>query len=415
MDILPLETLQRIFTLACTDGGHTGNSLALTSKSIRDASRTVRFYTVSLIVNPRRLGLFLALYERECEVAGQGKPRVRHFYAMFPCIPHRNQPGYYLSSLSPPPRNRDGNANDRRNLVYPSLAAAKDDPSLYHRQGICTEETDTRGRQLFASSTASPTYRQAVLRIFQLIAPGLWTLVIRAGFHDECGGALCLQLFTTPFPALHSLTLLDVTIYTHLFPKAKPDGFAPSVAKGQGPLFPSVTHLYLYSDLNDYRLQLRLWASHAPRVTHLRMSGKTTSNIAVDQIAQAVGVTPPSIASGRRDQPVSNSVRIISAEGELIPGAPLPPPPMPLFGELRCLLIQPEPPYNGYFTGTNTAHQYALRELLEFMEACRAAGLQAVVLPTREKTRNRPHLELVRKEWMEVASEIRARAGYWTC
>ncbi|KAI0656590.1 hypothetical protein C8Q70DRAFT_324832 [Cubamyces menziesii] len=101
MDTLPLEILQRIFTLACTDGSHTGIALSLASKSIRAASRTARFHSIALIANPRCLQSFLALYERECEEAvsnGEDKPRIRHLYMTFLCIDPRKR---YYSSSSP--------------------------------------------------------------------------------------------------------------------------------------------------------------------------------------------------------------------------------------------------------------------------------------------------------------------------
>lgn len=86
MDTLPLETLQRIFELACTDGGRTGHSLSLVSKGIRAAARTTRFHSIVLIASPRRLQLFLDLYQRECDPTRGGKPRIQHLHVAFPVV-----------------------------------------------------------------------------------------------------------------------------------------------------------------------------------------------------------------------------------------------------------------------------------------------------------------------------------------
>ena len=66
MNKLALETLQQIFQQACADGGYTGCSLSLTSKSIRIAARSVRFHSVSLTSQIDSVCAFLRLYEKEC-------------------------------------------------------------------------------------------------------------------------------------------------------------------------------------------------------------------------------------------------------------------------------------------------------------------------------------------------------------
>ncbi|EIW62616.1 uncharacterized protein TRAVEDRAFT_42965 [Trametes versicolor FP-101664 SS1] len=86
MDTLPLETLQHIFELACTDGGRTGNSLSLVSKGIRAAVRTTRFHSIALIASPRRLQSFIDLYRRECDPARGDRPRIQHMHVAFPYI-----------------------------------------------------------------------------------------------------------------------------------------------------------------------------------------------------------------------------------------------------------------------------------------------------------------------------------------
>ncbi|KAH9851352.1 hypothetical protein C2E23DRAFT_904375 [Lenzites betulinus] len=104
MDTLPLETLQRIFAFACTDGGPTGVALSLTSKVIRAASRTARFHSISLVATPRRFRAFVALYERECDASLGDKPHIRHLYLTYPdSLPKGSLQERRSRSLSPSP------------------------------------------------------------------------------------------------------------------------------------------------------------------------------------------------------------------------------------------------------------------------------------------------------------------------
>ncbi|KAL1945975.1 hypothetical protein VTO73DRAFT_1977 [Trametes versicolor] len=84
MDTLPLETLQQIFALACTDGGFTGCSLSLTSKAVRAAVRTIRFHSVSLVAYPARLDSFVGLYAQECDPTLGDIPKVQHLRLVIP-------------------------------------------------------------------------------------------------------------------------------------------------------------------------------------------------------------------------------------------------------------------------------------------------------------------------------------------
>ncbi|KAI0752536.1 hypothetical protein C8Q80DRAFT_1146733 [Daedaleopsis nitida] len=85
LDRLPIELLETIFSLACSqDGGRTGRSLALVSKSVHAASRAARFTSVSLSSSsPDQLRQFLACFtaERErAQSAGCTTPAVRHLF-----------------------------------------------------------------------------------------------------------------------------------------------------------------------------------------------------------------------------------------------------------------------------------------------------------------------------------------------
>ena len=92
MDRLPLETLHQIFELACTDGGYTGCSLALTSKFIREAAQYTRLYSVVLVAETQRLDVLIALYQNQCSNAAYQnqcsnaagfRPRTLHLHISF--------------------------------------------------------------------------------------------------------------------------------------------------------------------------------------------------------------------------------------------------------------------------------------------------------------------------------------------
>ncbi|KAI0326828.1 hypothetical protein GY45DRAFT_1373615 [Cubamyces sp. BRFM 1775] len=292
MDTLPLETLQRILTLACT-------ALSLgTSRTIRAASRVARFHTIALIANPCRLDSFLALYERQCEVVGEDRPRIRHLHATFP----RDRTRYYSPSLSPlhcagttfkavirvmTAASTSGLLNPHRyekDISYMRVASPRTDQQGYYSevQGVAedyatyhAEQDEFPGRQpqedpvsspesdliipprspsssrssefatghVYAmpssesyrpsesdSSNASdaddsdwpratesldeditvpsPEYIDAARRLFYLVSPDLWTVVLQRGF--RASRLLCIPCPLPPFPALRELTLVKI-------------------------------------------------------------------------------------------------------------------------------------------------------------------------------------------------------------
>ncbi|OJT02584.1 hypothetical protein TRAPUB_6888 [Trametes pubescens] len=152
MDTLPLETLQHIFQLACTDGAYTGCSLSLVSHAVRTIACTARFHSVSLDASLHRLQVFVDLYQRECDLGQKYKPRVRHLHVSFPFIPPRNP---RASDLQP---------------------------------------------------TATPEYLSAAQTLFQLVAADLVTLVVQ--FTN--GGSMNLPLIARPFPHLLEATFVGV-------------------------------------------------------------------------------------------------------------------------------------------------------------------------------------------------------------
>ncbi|KAI0807857.1 hypothetical protein C8Q74DRAFT_1363320 [Fomes fomentarius] len=75
METLPTELLLQIFTIACTDSGHTGCSLSSVSKHIRNVSHPVRFHCIALNGSPTQLVRFLALLD---VLQTPAPPPVRH-------------------------------------------------------------------------------------------------------------------------------------------------------------------------------------------------------------------------------------------------------------------------------------------------------------------------------------------------
>ncbi|KAI0326827.1 hypothetical protein GY45DRAFT_1339166 [Cubamyces sp. BRFM 1775] len=357
MDTLPLEILQRIFTFACTDGGHAGVALSLTSKSIRAASRTARFRSIALIANPRRLESFLALYERECEAAasnGVDKPRIRHLYVTFPRVEPRRR--YYSPSFSPrrrtkaQPDTEESSKDSVRKDPRPSESSRAEEDDRLPRP--------SRGRSTINDPSLSVTYHDAARRFFQLVAPELWTLVIQVGF--RYGGGLHIPLFTAPFPALREFTLIELLRPEWLFGAID--------VSSTGPVFPTVTHLHLLPHELEREFQLDLWTTHVPHLTHLRVSGRSSGII--DELTLAVGAAPA-------------------------PSLP------PKFSGVRCLLIQPSPlPAPDGFCGTPLEeYDMALCQLEAFVKMCRDAGLEAAIVPACQEW-FRAGVHRLREDWL---------------
>ncbi|EIW56223.1 uncharacterized protein TRAVEDRAFT_50705 [Trametes versicolor FP-101664 SS1] len=82
IETLPYSVLELIFLLACTDGGRTGRSLSLVSKTIHVTSRAARFHSVSLLIgNSDQLVRFMqALDTARADARAQDVsiPYVRH-------------------------------------------------------------------------------------------------------------------------------------------------------------------------------------------------------------------------------------------------------------------------------------------------------------------------------------------------
>ncbi|KAI8975840.1 hypothetical protein BD414DRAFT_423697 [Trametes punicea] len=363
MDRVPSTVLHHISELACTDGGFTGNSLSLTSRAIRGASRTARFHSVFLIAKSRRLHSFLQLYERECDPSFGYKPRIRHLYAWFPAIDKRNlyrsRQSNYSRSLSPP-RKRNPNATSRRSFTQLS-ADAQIDP------------------------TASTHYREAARTLFRLVAPDLYTLVIQSGY--RYGGEFDIPIVEDPFPFLRELTVVDVFDPRTLF-----HGLSVHT-----PLFPSATHLHLLPNASEVDLHLSLWPTVAPNVTHLRISDR----LSLGQLALAVGVPADN------EPPMS-----VHLPGSFFAPSPPPSPPPRTYPSVRYLLMQPGPRPSGGFCGTPLIEYHDFTTALKYFgERCCAAGISAVLLePPVEDLLNGKKAEWLGREWRE---RIEGGQGCW--
>ena len=79
MDGLAVELIEKIAAFACTDGGRTGLSLSLTSKYIREATRAVRFHSVSLTKGSEQISQFSSHFDAErAALSDRTVPRIRH-------------------------------------------------------------------------------------------------------------------------------------------------------------------------------------------------------------------------------------------------------------------------------------------------------------------------------------------------
>ncbi|KAI0745685.1 hypothetical protein C8Q76DRAFT_639539 [Earliella scabrosa] len=87
MKSLPLEIWQRIFALACTDGGQTGTALALVSRFFHAASHPIRFLSLSLY-SLRHIEQFLSYLRKHATSRCHLTPKVKHLLLAFRSSPH---------------------------------------------------------------------------------------------------------------------------------------------------------------------------------------------------------------------------------------------------------------------------------------------------------------------------------------
>ena len=231
-----MEILDKIFDRACTDGGGTGCSLTLTSKTIRDVVRHCRFHTVALKCQPNHLAAFLSLHEQECRLSLRSRPRVLHLHLTFPLIPS------WASA--------EELANLPQTLSSIRLSLYRAPPTL--PPSACARE---------------PTYDDATLplvtALLALVAPDLQSLVLQHGITHPGFSTPCFRLFSHPFPSLRDLTFFGFTHHDWLLV----DLFAPRL-----PLFPALTRLHLSTPSESFAVDPAAWAPDTPVLTHFHVS-----------------------------------------------------------------------------------------------------------------------------------------------
>ncbi|KAI0365674.1 hypothetical protein BV20DRAFT_953959, partial [Pilatotrama ljubarskyi] len=376
---LPVETLQHIFELACTDGGYTGCSLSLVSTQVRAVSNAARFHSVSLIANPRRLKSFVSLYQRTSDRVQGNKPLLRHLHVAFPAIrrekrAHSERMDARSSSLPSAPS---------RGRPLPRPPAPYSNPRVLFVSGAQTEFSPV-------DPTEWPGYLQAARTLFRLAGPDLNSLVVQCGF--SVGGHLDLPCLAQPFPLLREVAFLGIQ---------NPRVLLADEAK-VSVLFPAATHLYIVPHADD--LHLPFWSEHAPGITHL---GVSQVQAHVSQVAPAIGV-PDEYVQYLRSRPPDVSWNIHG-----IPVHP-PAPPEPEYPGLRRLVMELSPVPrkvcgNGY--SDYGVHIAALKDLAR---KARERGVSAVVVAAPEYSESEwPHegdCARARRMWIE---RMEGKTGYW--
>lgn len=222
LDVLPMELVQAIFTLACVDGGHTGCSLALVSKEVREASRLARFRCIALCSGEANQisQFFDALVgERACVPDG-AKPRLQHLYI--------SSPELSVSSVT---------------------------------RSLRIELSGSPGRRMFLDQTSE---------LLALVAPELQTLCVvqypgQFGLFDPLATPPLVIRPNLTFPQLRELTFAGrkVEFMDH------GDGWENvHMGVGPAPWYPNLTRL----NVMDTYINDRFWKVHASGLQQLHVS-----------------------------------------------------------------------------------------------------------------------------------------------
>ncbi|KAI0633612.1 hypothetical protein C8Q77DRAFT_800523 [Trametes polyzona] len=428
MDALPRETLQHIFELACTDGGETGLSLCLVSKSLHAIARTTRFNSVTLAASPRRLQLFITHFGRERDPARGYTARVRHLHVTFPHIPRNHTEKVFVRarghvararSLSPPRRVVEGKplpgaaaGGSAESQVAPTAPSSSTNPiasaspmagSTAAPSVITQVEMSTPFNGYANDVPIDPTetaeYLEAAQTLFRIVMPDLVTLVLQCGFTS--GGILRLPFINGPFPKLREATFVGVGDSHSWFM-----GGAETMHK---PLFPALTHLSLLVPA-DRRMNLpfSFWPEHAPRVTHLNVSHASYVET-LKQLAAAVGVPV-------RPEP-DQLMDWFAGSGPATPLGSLPQeehPLTPTYPSVRYLLVQPSPGPIGAICGRPwTKHRRRVRVLKRMVESCLDVGVKAATAEAPTELLYTSHYERARWSWLQRIDEDGDWAGFW--
>lgn len=443
MDTLPLETLQRIFELACTDGGRTGNSLSLVSKGIRAAARTTRFHSIALIASPRRLQSFIDLYGRECDPARGDRPRIEHLHVAFPYIElgaivhvvrgaDMHWPLAHTRSLEPfpsplaqstlktavPARGADqGTARtSTARTLPPALQHDAVRPNIWrrtllairryrtvamesltgHRRTSCSDHQTTSGPEHLGPSTYEE-YRDAAQTLFRLVAFDLVTLVVQYGF--TFGGEMRLPIVDRPFPHLLEAAFVGVADPRALLSRAD--------SEADSPIFPALTHLYIaVAYAGAHGLCLPFWTAHAPGVTHMSVS---CAENYLNDISSAVGLRMPS--EHRADLLPQGLDGDADEEDEDAPSLPTS---TPMYPSVRHLVLQPGPePKEAWCGNVWINYDAKMRALRWVGRSCETIGVEAFQAEAPVDGTFLNYYERARSAWLARIGDSRDEVGGW--
>ncbi|KAI0711056.1 hypothetical protein C8T65DRAFT_648017 [Cerioporus squamosus] len=242
LESLAPELLHETYTLACTDGGFTGCSLSLVSKSIRATSRSARFHSVKVSGTSKQMAAFLSCLKKARATAEAEenvyKPTIKHLF-------------FAAAEGSVVREDWRGDLND------PGFFKGEADPKEAARRARVREQ--------------STQYRQDLAALFHLVSRDLQTLSFLhcQGWYEFTN----LPDIECPegFPALREFYLY---------------GKNPFVDVAGSPIsFPHLTHLRLTFSTYCQDEILGDWAARAPNVTHLCVSNVTKVSQELEDIA----------------------------------------------------------------------------------------------------------------------------------
>lgn len=275
MESLAIELQERIFLFACTDGGYTGCSLSLVSKDIREASRAARFHSVSLMESSIcQLSEFLACFraERKRALAQGVTPRVRHL-----CVA-----GCTSAQIRFRPKREE--QAPRRIGTGGGMSSAPCWMSL----GIGRMDVGADQQQAFDD---------AVSEILTAVSQDLYTLSVCHGWATYAKHFRMPTVDGAIFPALEELTLsgMEWNFRTNHGMFGSPTAALPNLKR---------LHI---SDVgsNGRYIDLDVWSTRAPRLTHLRLTNMGPWSNVFSQVKAALGKPlkrPPSSMAGLIDE-----------------------------------------------------------------------------------------------------------------
>lgn len=260
MERCPPEICEIIFAYACADGGHTGRSLALVSRSIYEVSLPTKLHSVSLH-NTRQATAFADVLER----SPNHLRRVHHLFI----------------------------ANDDAVLPAPSTGASRPGTrisSLFSR----LVDSDYKRRQRETKSVLDTlsldvTFLQAFLKIIRLTADTLKTIAISFECHFITA-ADTLSTEAKNLPELPALVELSINY------RAPTDTAFIVAMFSMAPPLRSLTHLDL-SGVNLLRYPQSIYnaiETAAPMLENLSLPFKMVDTTDVQQLFYTVDSSPPS-------------------------------------------------------------------------------------------------------------------------